>query len=79
MSVKNKSYDRDNNGKITRRYTRKQIDDRWSTTPSWWIRLTMNRPRRRLNRTMCHQVLAGMDADGMAFPLGNHKPHNYYF
>jgi hypothetical protein len=28
---------------------------------------------------LCHAVKRGADADALVFPLGNHKPHQYYW
>jgi hypothetical protein len=79
MSVKNKTFDRDHNGRIKRKYT-----GPWSTywlghTPGWWVKLYMSRPRRRQNKRCCMAVLKGKDPDGLVFPLGNHRPHEYYW
>ena len=48
-------------------------------TPSYWNILFHTRPRRRREKKNCHQVLHGADADSMAWDLGNHKPHKYYW
>jgi hypothetical protein len=39
----------------------------------------MTRPKRRKNKAVCIAILKGEDPDGMVFPLGNHKPHEYYW
>lgn len=35
--------------KTTKTKKRKEVDteDRWRSTPGWWVRLTMNKPQRR--------------------------------
>lgn len=50
-----------------------------ASTPHWWIDLYMNKPKRRNNDRLCHRVLKGDDPDNMAWPLGNRKPHIYYW
>lgn len=49
------------------------------TTPHWWIRLLMNKPKRHANKRLLRAVLYGADYDAMAFPLGNRKPHAYFY
>lgn len=49
------------------------------TTPGWWANLYMNRPKRRENRRLCKEVAAGADPDSIVFPLGNRRPHVYYW
>ena len=48
-------------------------------TPGWWVNQYMNRPKRRLNQALCHQVRRGEDADELAWPTGNRKPHCDYW
>lgn len=79
MSVKNKVIDRDHNGRISRKYTAKVSNPFPNGTPSWWTNLYMNRPKRRENRRLCKKVLGGVEADELVFPLGNRKPHVYYW
>ena len=79
MAVKNKAIDRDRNGRICRKYTGKVWNWFPDGTPSWWTSLHMNRPRRRMNTHLCHLVVSGMDPDELVFPLGNNKPHHYYW
>ncbi len=53
---------------------------RLASWPAWWDILHHRRPKRRCNRRMERAVLMGwLDADEAAWPLGNHKPHNYYW
>lgn len=47
--------------------------------PGWWTRLFMNVPKRRRNKHVARGVLRGGDPDGTAYPLGNRKPHKYYW
>lgn len=79
MSVKNRVKDRDPNGRISRKYTAKESNPFPNGTPSWWTKLYMNRPKRRENRRLCKMALSGVDADELNFPLGNRKPHVYYW
>ena len=79
MSVINKAKDRDHTGRIKRKYTRSY--DKWnlSQNPGWWVNLYMNRPKRRENKRVCHQVMKGVHLDQLITPLGNHKPHEYFW
>jgi len=76
MSIFNGAFDRDDNGRLKRTYRRPSYP---MSTPSWWVRMHMNRPRRHLNRSLCRQVEKGCDPESIAWPLGNHKPHLYYW
>lgn len=76
MSTYNRALDRDECGRLKRHYRRPA----WPcSTPGWWVRETMNRPRRRIHRYFCHKVMLGHDPDAIAWPLGNHRPHCYYW
>ncbi|ESP91517.1 hypothetical protein PL2TA16_00316 [Pseudoalteromonas luteoviolacea 2ta16] len=79
MSIKNKTLDRNSNGQIKRKYTGPESSYWLCQTPKWWIKLYMTKPRRRENQRLCHAILKGQDPDGIAFPLGNSKPHIYYW
>ena len=59
---------------------RKELDTNWhwlSATPSWWTRLTMNRPQRRAGRVWEQKVLLE-DLEETDPPGVGHKPHCYY-
>jgi len=61
---------------------RKCVDTDWhwiSASPSWWTRLTMNRPQRRAGRMWEHQVLREVDLEDTDPPGVSHKPHQYYY
>lgn len=76
MSTYNRALDRAASGRLKRHYRRPV----WSwSTPSWWVRQRMNQPRRRANHDLCHQVERGRDPDEIVWPLGNRKPHVYYW
>lgn len=79
MSVKNKAKDRDQNGRIKRKYTGPDSTYWLSHTPQWWVKLYMTRPQRRLNKRICIAIMSGKDPDGLPHPWGNHKPHEYYW
>ena len=80
MSVKNKAKDRNDNGKIRRKYTsRTKWAVHWNAAPKAWTNLYMTRPKRRITKHLCNRVVRDMDYDEVAFPLGNHKPHEYYW
>lgn len=76
MSTYNRALDRDENGRLKRTYQRPPFP---MSTPGHWVRDHMNRPRRRQNRRLCHLVTRGHDPEGLAWPLGNRKPHVYYW
>jgi hypothetical protein len=80
MSNLNQHSDRDADGKLLRRKFRSCYGSRFpSGTPKWWRKLHMTRPRRRANALCCTRIAKGADPDGIQFPLGNHKPHVYYW
>jgi len=37
----------------------------------------MTRLGRRIESKLCNLVLTGVDPEGLAWPLDNHKPHEY--
>ncbi len=47
--------------------------------PRWWDIQFHTRPKRRAEARAIHQIKAGDDPEGVAWPLGNHKPHTYYW
>ena len=50
-----------------------------SHTPSWWVNYYMNRPKRRKNARLCHLDLKRHDPEDIAWPVGNRKPHTWYW
>ena len=78
MSIYNKARDREPDGKLLRKYRRTYLPNLGST-PKWWRKLHMTRPRRRENKRACRMILKGRDPDGLILPLGNCKPHVYYW
>jgi hypothetical protein len=61
---------------------KRELDTDWhwlNSTPSWWTRLTMNRPQRRAGRVWEHKVLKEQDLEDCDPPLVGHKPHIYYY
>ncbi len=79
MSNMNQHSDRGTDGKLLRSYHRSSGVPFPRGTPKWWRKLHMSRPRRRENTVACIRIMKGDDPDGMAFPLGNRKPHVYYW
>lgn len=82
MSQTNTRLDRDTNGRLIRRYKLKgtrKANRLLFTTPSSWVNLKMSRPKRRSERQLCHLILGGLDPDGVAWPVSNNKPHQYYW
>jgi hypothetical protein len=47
--------------------------------PKWWDILQHTRPKRREAKALEKKILQGYDADEIAWPVGNHKPHTYYW
>lgn len=47
--------------------------------PRWHDIEYHRRPKRRAERELIVRVLRGDDPDDLAWPLGNHKPHRYYW
>lgn len=82
MSLTNRRSDRDTNGKLIRRYKMKgtKRGSRLAfSTPGWWVNLHMRRPQRRIEAALCRDVEMGRDPEGIAWPLGSRKPHEYYW
>lgn len=50
-----------------------------SSYPKWHDIVFHTRPKRRAGRALEKKVLQGCDPDDMAWPLGNRKPHKYYW
>ncbi len=48
------------------------------STPSWWTRRMMNRPRRHEASTLCHIAKIHNDPESLIFPLSK-RPHVYYY
>jgi len=53
--------------------------DNMSSWPKWWDLTFHTRPKRAANRRLERAVVKGKDPDNIAWPLGNHKPHKYYW
>ena len=80
MSRTHRYRDRGADGKLLRKYRHRCRGVRFPNgTPNWWRKLYMTRPRRRHNKAACHCILHAEDSDAVVFPLGNHKPHEYYW
>lgn len=80
MSHHNQRLDRGVGGRLLRLKYRNYYVARFPRgTPKWWRKLHMTRPKRRENALYCFRVMKGEDPEGMAFPLGNCKPHVYYW
>jgi hypothetical protein len=79
MSTTHRFLDRGADGKLLRKYRRSYGPAFPNGTPRWWRKLHMTRPRRRENRRLCQRILRGAPSDGLMFPLGNSKPHVYYW
>ncbi len=57
----------------------KDVEWHWMTTPSWWTRLTMHRPKRRKCRVWEHNIRREQDFSEADCPDWGHKPHVYYW
>jgi len=79
MSTTNKANDRGLDGRLLRKYRRFDGPRFPDGVPKWWRKLFMTRPKRRENRLVCKRMLQGIDPDCLVMPLGNHKPHTYYW
>jgi hypothetical protein len=82
MSIKNKTKDRDKNGRIKRKYT--SPSRMWKASfpngcPKAWRIMYMTRPQRHDDKHMCHKLKSSADWDDMAFHIGSRKPHVYYW
>lgn len=47
--------------------------------PRSWDIIFHTRPKRRESRALEKKIMKGYDADGIVWPVGNHKPHTYYW
>lgn len=68
-------------GIMSRTYKDRKLHQCYSSTPSWWTRITMNRPRRRENR-MYESVVKFVAIENLIDyePFLNwKKPHVYYW
>lgn len=80
MSATNKARDRGPDGKLLRKYKCVRYHVHFPDgAPKWWRKLYMTRPRRRESDRLCRDVMRGIDLDRMVWPLGNSKPHVYYW
>jgi hypothetical protein len=79
MSTTSKAHDRGASGKLLLKYRRFYGVPFPQGTPKWWRKLYMTRPKRRDNKRICSLILRGTDPDGVVMPLGNCKPHEYYW
>lgn len=76
MSITNTAKDRDGRGRLKRNLRGPGSS---LSTLGYWVRLHMNRPRRKENRHLCHLVDLGSDPDDLCWPIGSRKPHTFYF
>lgn len=76
MSIYNRATDRDDHGRLKRSYRRPPFP---MSTPGRWVCVHMNRPRRHRNRALCRCVVQGREPEQLIWPLGNRKPHVYYW
>ena len=63
---------------------KREVDSEWhwmGSTPSWWTRMTMNRPQRREAHLWEHDVarLPLEELEEVDKPNASHKPHIYYY
>ncbi len=80
MSRTHRYRDRGSDGKLQRKYRHRCRGVRFPHgTPKWWRKLFMTRPRRRQNTAACRRILRGEDSDAVELPVGNRKPHEYYW
>lgn len=65
-------------------YTFKKVPEyksTWMTRgPGWFFSMTSNRPRRREEKYLLHMLkVQNIDSEAINWPLGNHKPHYYWW
>lgn len=63
---------------------KKEIDTNWhwmQSTPSWWTRMTMNRPQRRAAHLWEREATMTPieELEELDTPNTSHKPHIYYW
>lgn len=60
---------------------RKELDteEHWMTTPGWWIRLMMNKPKRREAHMLEKKAHRVEDLEDVDFVNSKRKPHIYYW
>lgn len=79
MSTTHRYRDRGPDGKLSRTYRRWYGPRFPNGTPKWWRKLHMTRPRRRETKALCYRAMCEEELDGLVFPLGNRKPHKYFW
>lgn len=47
--------------------------------PAWHNTIYNIRPKRRINTALSRKIVGGVDPDSVEWPLGNQKPHVYYW
>lgn len=47
--------------------------------PRWWDITFHTRPKRRVEQALLVRMRKGDDPENIAWPLGNRKPHRYYW
>ena len=67
--------------KTTKTKKRKEVDteDKWMSTPGWWVKMMMNRPERREHHLLEKKVLREINIEDVDFPDLGRKPHIYYW
>ena len=68
-------------GVLTKKKRQVDTEYHWMTTPSWFIRDTMNRPQRRASK-MWEDTVVGKNIDELEVedpPVIGKKPHIYYW
>ena len=73
--IKRKFLNMDTAAKKSRR---EDTEWHWMTTPSWWTRMTMNRPQRRHGHVWERTVLFN-NIEQADPPQVGRKPHQYYW
>lgn len=47
--------------------------------PWWWRNIALTRPKRRENSRLCHKTLRGAGLEDLVWPVGNGKPHRWFW
>jgi hypothetical protein len=51
----------------------------WMSTPMWWIRLLMNKPKRCFEHVLEKKLVGNKDLENFDFVNTNKKPFVYYW
>lgn len=64
---------------ITKKKKKVDTEWHWMTTPMWWVRLVMNKPKRCLEHVLEKKVLKCSSIEDFDFFNIGKKPYIYYW